>query len=193
MNENYVTVVGNVVAPPVERRTRNGGPFTTFRVASTPRYRSGDGRYVDGATSFYGVCAFNALAANVARSLQKGQPVIVHGRLRVTEWRDERDQPRTSVEIDASHVGPDLAYGQASFARLSRAEALGHDPLGDPDVQASLREEADGPGHEAGPGPDDDGGRGRPDEDPVPRVAADPGAGLGDPETDAYEVVPAGV
>ena len=110
MNENYVTVVGNVVAPPVERRTRNGGPFTTFRVASTPRYRSGDGRYVDGPTSFYGVCAFNALAANVARSVQKGQPVIVHGRLRVTEWRDERDQPRTSVEIDASHVGPDLAW-----------------------------------------------------------------------------------
>ena len=94
MNESYVTVVGNVVADPIERTTRSGGPFTTFRIASTPRYRTSDGRYADGSTSFYGVCAFNVLAANAAKSLQKGQPVIVQGRLRVNEWRDERDQAR---------------------------------------------------------------------------------------------------
>lgn len=140
MFETYVTVVGNVVADPVERTTRSGGPFTTFRIASTPRYRTADGKYADGTTSFYGVCAFNVLAANAAKSVQKGQPVIVHGKLRVNEWRDDNGQPRTSVEIDASHIGHDLTWGRAIFSRMSRAESLGHEPLADPEVQASLRE-----------------------------------------------------
>ncbi len=193
MYENYVTVVGNVVADPIERTTRSGGPFTTFRVASTPRYRTSDGRFADGPTSFYGVCAFNVLAANAGKSLQKGQPVIVHGKLRVTEWRDEKDQPRTSVEIDASHIGHDLTWGQATFARVSRAEALGYDPLADPEVQASLRE-ADA----ARPANVDENGV----VHDVDLEAAtetveggrEAGAGgsdnpFGDPERDAYEVV----
>lgn len=184
MYENYVTVVGNVVADPIERTTRSGGPFTTFRVASTPRYRTPDGRYADGPTSFFGVCAFNVLAANTAKSLQKGQPVIVHGKLRVAEWRDDNDQPRTSVEVDASHVGHDLTWGQATFARVSRAEALGYDPLADPEVQASLREAGD-----SRPDNVDENGVVH-DEVPSEGVAP-PDNPFGDPDRDAYEVVAA--
>jgi single-strand DNA-binding protein len=196
MYESFVTVVGNVVADPVERTTRNGGPFTTFRVASTPRYRTSDGRYADGPTSFYGVCAFNVLAANAARSLQKGQPVIVHGRLRVDEWRDERDQPRTSVQIDASHVGHDLSWGQASFSRVSRGEALGQEPMSDPEVQSSLRAFDDGR-----PASVDENGvlhdpqtreelGLEPDEPTSQRPQGDDNP-FGDPDRDAYEVVAA--
>lgn len=194
MNESYVTVVGNVVADPIERTTRSGGPFTTFRIASTPRYRTSDGRYADGSTSFYGVCAFNVLAANAAKSLQKGQPVIVQGRLRVNEWRDERDQARVSVEIEASHVGHDLSWGQSSFSRLTRAEALGREPLADPEVQSSFRE----PDDERPAGVDENGvmlesGPEVPlgfDEDPGREAGGpEPLAIVGDPEHDAYEVV----
>lgn len=196
MNESHVTVVGNVVADPVERTTRSGGPFTTFRIASTPRYRTSDGRYADGSTSFYGVCAFNVLAANAARSLQKGQPVMVHGRLRVNEWRDDKDQARVSVEIEASHIGHDLSLGQATFSRLTRAEALGHEPLSDPEVQSSLRDGDEGrPSNVDENGVVLDGAPGVPpgfdeqsdDDEPGP----DPLAGIGDPEHDAYEVVAA--
>ncbi len=77
MNETRITVHGNVVSEPVERQARNGSIYTTFRVATTPYRRTPDGRFVDGDTSFYDVIAFNALAANVASALRKGQPVIV--------------------------------------------------------------------------------------------------------------------
>lgn len=189
MYENYVTVVGNVVADPIERTTRSGGPFTTFRIASTPRFRTGDGRFADGPTSFFGVCAFNVLAANAAKSLQKGQPVIVHGKLRVNEWRDEKDQSRTSVEIDASQIGHDLTWGQATFARVSRAEALGFDPLADPEVQASLRQFED-----ARPANVDEHGVIHDEDAPEVTVAGVDAPStddnpFGDPERDAYEVV----
>jgi single-strand DNA-binding protein len=193
MNETHVTVVGNIVADPIERTTRSGGPFTTFRVASTPRYRTSDGRYTDGATSFFGVCAFNVLAANAAKSLQKGQPVIVHGRLRVNEWRDERDQARVSVEVEASHIGHDLTWGQSSFSRVSRGEALGYEPMSDPEVQSSLREADDRPANvdengvvlDPEPGAPlgfAEGVEHAPDE-------ADPLSTVGDPDRDPYEVV----
>ena len=197
MYENYVTVVGNVVADPVERTTRSGGPFTTFRIASTPRYRTADGRYADGMTSFYGVCAFNVLAANAAKSLQKGQPVIVRGKLRVNEWRDDKDQARTSVEIDASHIGHDLTWGRAIFSRMSRAESLGHEPLADPEVQASLRDRdeerpanVDADGVVDGTEPAEAAAQGGPG---ATSPGDDPGNPYGDPERDDYELVPAAV
>lgn len=197
MNETRVTVHGNVVAEPVERQTRTGGVFTTFRIATTPFRRTADGRFVDGETSFFGVIAFNALAANAGRSLKKGQPVIVSGKLSVREWQGTDGHPRTSVEVDAEHIGHDLMWGHASFERVSRAAALGHDRLAEPEVAASMRALAEGepsPAPEEDTGDDDTRQSGRPphvDADGVVHDLDEPGELdlTGDPETDDYTVV----
>src|SRR5215218_7130144 len=139
MNETRITVHGNVVTEPVERQGRNGSIFTTFRIATTPYRRTADGRFVDGDTSFYSVIAFNALAANAAAALRKGQPVIVEGNLAMKQYVGTDGQPRLSPEVDADHVGHDLSWGRATFERVSRAAALGQDRTADPDVQASVR------------------------------------------------------
>lgn len=194
MNETRITVHGNVVSEPVERQGRNGSIFTTFRIATTPYRRTADGRYLDGDTSFYSVIAFNALAANAATALRKGQPVIVEGNLAVKQYVGSDGQPRLSPEIDADHIGHDLSWGRATFERVSRAAALGQDRTADPDVQATLRALSDGdtegaqrPAHVDADGvvsddydPDSDGEATREGED----VRA-----TGDPETDDYEVV----
>lgn len=197
MNEIRITVHGNVVSEPVERPSRTGGVFTTFRLATTPYRRTADGRFVDGDTSFYDVIAFNALAANAASALRKGQPVIVEGNIAVKEYLGSDGQPRKSPQIDAAHIGHDLSWGRATFERVSRAAALGHDRTADPDVQALIRAQAEG-----APAPTDS----RPahvDEDGVVDDDYDPGAepaelaeaaepvATGDPETDDYEVVEA--
>jgi len=102
MNESYITVVGRVVADPQSRTTRTGVPFAAFRLASTVRRVNREtGQYEDGGTSFYNVSAFRALGANVANSLKKGEPVVVHGRLRVNQWMRADNSHATSVEIDA--------------------------------------------------------------------------------------------
>ena len=38
MNENTITVSGNVIAEPEMRQTKGGHPMLTFRVASNHRY-----------------------------------------------------------------------------------------------------------------------------------------------------------
>lgn len=195
MYEDFITVAGNIVADPEQRQGRSG-PFTTFRLASTPRRRMPDGSYADGPTNFYGVCAFGPLGGNALASLYKGQPVIVSGRLRINQYRTENNEPRTSAEIDAYNIGPDLRWGQASFRRLSRAEALGLERMGDAEVQAALRQQEDagrpanvdenGEVHDLPPLPAQLGMQEAQDEaGHQPESEASP---FGDPETDDYEV-----
>lgn len=122
MNDTYLTICGNVTADPVARTTSRGEPMATFRLASTPwRYDAQQRRYVDLQTSFVDVATFRHLARHALASIGKGDPVIVHGRLRVSAW--ERDgRSGTNVEIEALTVGHDLVRGTSAFTRASAAE-----------------------------------------------------------------------
>ena len=135
MNETYVTISGNVVGDPQVRMTRANVPFVTFRVASNVRrvdYKTGE--YIDAGTNFVNVTAFRSLGVNLANSLEKGQPVIVYGRMRINQWTNG-DRTGTTVEIDAYNVGHDLTRGQSTFVKVARPQLDQHDRLADPVVQ----------------------------------------------------------
>ncbi|WP_405808246.1 single-stranded DNA-binding protein [Streptomyces sp. NBC_00210] len=121
MNDTMVTVVGNVATNVEYRETATGG-VARFRFAVTPRrFDRQSGSWTDGHTSFYTVFAWRSLAMNLAGSVSVGEPLLVHGRLKVRE--EERDgQRRTSAEIDAVAVGHDLTRGTAAFRRVVKAE-----------------------------------------------------------------------
>jgi single-strand DNA-binding protein len=138
VNEIYVTVAGRLVADPESRTTKGGGvPFAAFRLASTVRrVNRQTGEFEDAATSFVNVTAFRSLGANLANSLRKGDPVVVHGRMRVNQWLRADDTPATSVEIDAYNVGHDLSYGTTSFTKVTRAQVDRTDRMSDDNVQA---------------------------------------------------------
>ena len=94
-----------------------GTPFTTFRLGSTRRwFDKQTGAWKDGQTEWFNVKVWRTTALNVARSLRKGDPVIVQGRLSTEEWVSEQG-PRTSLVLEASALGHDLAFGSSHFAR----------------------------------------------------------------------------
>ena len=129
MHETPVTVVGNLVADPVRRETTSGSTAVTLRIASTERrWSPEEGRQVDGRTSFYNVTCWGYLGENVTQSLKKGQRVVVSGRLTVREYTDAKDQPRTSVDIDARAVGHDLTFGTSVFTRFIRQSTAQPEP-----------------------------------------------------------------
>ncbi|MEU9980242.1 single-stranded DNA-binding protein [Streptomyces sp. NPDC050856] len=121
MNDTMVTVVGNV-ATGVEFRDTPAGGVARFRFAVTARrWDREKAAWADGHTSFYTVNAWRALGANLAASVAVGEPLLVHGRLKVRE--EERDgQRRTFVDIDAVSVGHDLARGTSAFRRVVKAD-----------------------------------------------------------------------
>ena len=78
----------------------------------------------DSASLFLSVSCWRTLAGNAVASLRKGDPVVVTGRLSTRTW--EKDgQVRSSCELEAVAVGPDLARGTAVFRRSPRAVAPG--------------------------------------------------------------------
>ncbi|GIG35748.1 single-stranded DNA-binding protein [Cellulomonas pakistanensis] len=118
VNELSVTVVGWVGSDPVCYRDDGQVPFTKFRLASTPRVydRDQDG-YVDADTSWFTVKTFRHLALNVAEAVRRGEPVVVHGRLRLADWVSPEGLPRTTAELTADAVGHDLSRGTTRFTR----------------------------------------------------------------------------
>lgn len=139
MNESQVTVVGNVATPLDHRTTGSGEPAVRFRLASTVRrYDRAREVWDDAWTSFFTVWAWRTLATNVATCVTVGEPVIVHGRLRVRE--DEREGRRyLSADLLASSIGHDLARGTAAFKRVAsaRPEAVTPPPGSQPDPSST--------------------------------------------------------
>ncbi|MER6099980.1 single-stranded DNA-binding protein [Streptomyces sp. NPDC001728] len=121
MNETTVTLVGNVATAVEYRDTATGG-VARFRFAvPTRRWDRVQALWSDGPTSFYTVSAWRSLGANLAASVSVGEPLVVHGRLRVRE--DERDgQRKTFVDVAALAVGHDLSRGTAAFRRAPKPE-----------------------------------------------------------------------
>lgn len=149
MNETEITVGGRVVADPEHRTTKGGIQFTIFRIASTVRRRSREGVWVDGPTSFYNVATYRALGVNAHRSLGKGDPVVVHGRLTINDWQRADGSWGSSADIEAMSVGHDLTFGTTEYAKAQRgagdAEALAASQAGFERMRTRM-EESDEPG-----------------------------------------------
>lgn len=122
-NDTLVTLVGNV-ATEVKQHGGADGEVARFRLAVAPRrWDRQREEWVDVPASFYTVWARRSLAANLSSSLSIGEPVIVHGRLRVRE--EERDgRWRCSADVDAVTVGHDLARGTSAFKRVVKVESF---------------------------------------------------------------------
>ncbi|MDR1824343.1 MAG: single-stranded DNA-binding protein [Bifidobacteriaceae bacterium] len=117
-NDVQVTVRGWVGRAP-EIQSNNGGEWTRFRLASTAWWKDRDGQTQSTQTEWFEVrLANSALAANVMRSVKKGDAVIVMGRLRTSSWQGQNQTQHWDMQIVAETVGHDLRYGRTQFDRV---------------------------------------------------------------------------
>ncbi|AYG82823.1 Single-stranded DNA-binding protein 1 [Streptomyces hundungensis] len=123
VNETMVTLVGNV-ATQVEWRESATGGVARFRLAVTARRFDREKQaWVDGATSFYTVWAARALGMNLTGSVAIGEPVVVHGRLKVRDEERPDGPRRFSADVDAVAIGHDMSRGTTAFRRVFKGEA----------------------------------------------------------------------
>ena len=148
---DILSITGLVATIPRHLVTGDGLPITSFRLASTQRrYDRGAQKWIDAETNWYTVTTFRQLAINVVGSIEKGQRVLVTGRLRVRDWQTG-DRAGTNVEIDADAVGHDLAWGTSVYTR-SVASTIAHDADVPSDRAAVLDGSASGDEAEGGSG-----------------------------------------
>jgi single-strand DNA-binding protein len=139
MSDGHITLVGNVASDIRTTKSERGTAITSFRFAHSPRrFNQRAGRWGDGPTSFYSVTCWRSLAEHCRDSLHRGDPVVVFGRLRIRDWRNEDGRPGKDAEIDAISIGHDLVRGTSTYVR-SRKEQI--DVVDEQEIAASMRME----------------------------------------------------
>ncbi|MFT3943302.1 MAG: single-stranded DNA-binding protein [Ancrocorticia sp.] len=126
-NETYVTVRGYVGAVPTMFGADPQRSTVVIRVGVTARrFNREANEYTNGETAWYAVRCFGTLGQHVARSVQRGTPVLVRGRLVPRLWVDKDGVQRTEFNILADAVGIELSTGVGHFihARLTEPPKL---------------------------------------------------------------------
>ncbi|MCU1412002.1 MAG: single-stranded DNA-binding protein [Rhodoglobus sp.] len=119
-----ITITGVVATIPRHILTSEGLSITSFRLASAQRrFDRSKERWIDVETNWYTITSFRQLALNASMSVEKGQRVLVTGRLRIREW-DNGERVGTTVDVEAESIGHDLAWGTATFSRSIVSSAV---------------------------------------------------------------------
>jgi single-strand DNA-binding protein len=121
MQDNTMTLVGNLTDEPEMRFTSTGIAVANFTIASTSRvFNKEAGEWRDGDTLFLRCTVWQQSAENLADSLTKGTRVIVSGRLRQRSFETREGEKRTSVELVADEVGVSLRYATVQITKTNR-------------------------------------------------------------------------
>jgi single-strand DNA-binding protein len=100
---NKVMIIGHLGRDPEMRYTPSGKPVTTFTVAVSRSWNSGDGeRHSE--TEWFNIVAWGNLAETCKQYLSKGQQVYIDGRLQTRRWDDKEGVKHSSVEVVANEM-----------------------------------------------------------------------------------------
>ena len=130
MFETPITVVGRIVTDP-RRRVVADQEVISFRVASNSRRRTAEGTWEPGNSLFITVNCWGKLVTGVGAGLYKGAAVIAVVTDYTREYEDRDGAKRSSLEMRATAVGPDLARV------IARIEQPGHPPNAQPAAAGS--------------------------------------------------------
>jgi single-strand DNA-binding protein len=97
---NSVVVVGRVVEKPVIKYGASGTAVSTIRIANNVYMGAGK----DEKVNWLKVTVFGKTAENCEKYLDKGNQIIVEGRLDWSSWENKDGQKRSEVKIVANRV-----------------------------------------------------------------------------------------
>lgn len=111
---------GNVGKEPELKDTKGGTPMCRFSVASTKKQ---EGR--EPVTTWVNVLCFKEMASLVAEKVQKGDRVLVTGKLEQEQYTDKDGNARSSLTLLADDVGVSLRWPKRQGA--AKAESASED------------------------------------------------------------------
>ncbi|HEY4695511.1 MAG TPA: single-stranded DNA-binding protein [Candidatus Hydromicrobium sp.] len=119
---NNITILGNLTRDPELRFTPNGTAVVSFGLAVNRNIQNKNSGEWETQVDFFNVTAWYKLAENCAESLNKGDRVLVSGRLSQDSWESKEGQKRSTVKIIASAVAPSLEFASCKVEKNPKAE-----------------------------------------------------------------------
>jgi single-strand DNA-binding protein len=127
---NEITIVGNVTADPVLRKSGSGRGVVRFDMAvNRRRFNRETSQYDDLPPVFHRVVAFGPVAENAAETLRKGLEVVVVGQMADDSYETETGEKRRQVVLEAQVIAPSLRFAKANVIRVQR-DQLAPEPEG---------------------------------------------------------------
>src|SRR4051794_8249921 len=118
---NETTIVGNVTADPILRKSGNGRGVVRFDLAvNRRRFNRETNQYDDLPPIFHRVVAFGPVAENAAETLRKGLEVVVVGQMADDSYETEAGEKRRQVVLEAQVIAPSLRFAKANVIRVQR-------------------------------------------------------------------------
>ncbi len=99
---NKVILMGNLTRTPELRYTPSGTPVASFGLAVNRRFRQGEEQKEE--VCFVDIVVFGKQAENCGQYLNKGDGVVIDGRLQQRRWETEDGQRRNKHEVVAQSV-----------------------------------------------------------------------------------------
>ncbi len=98
---NKVQLIGRLGANPKVNVFGENRKVSRFPIATNEGYKNRKGEWVE-QTQWHQVVAWGATANLVEKLLQKGQEVLVEGKLTTNSWEDKEGNKRFTTEITLS-------------------------------------------------------------------------------------------
>ena len=99
---NKVILMGNLTRDPEIRYTPSGTPVATFSIAVNRRFRQGEENREE--VTFVDIVVFGKQAESCGQYINKGDTVLIDGRLQQRRWETENGQRRNKLEVVAQSV-----------------------------------------------------------------------------------------
>jgi single-strand DNA-binding protein len=106
------------------RFTASGKAVCNFSVAVERRFKVND--KWDGVTTWHNCVVWEALAENVAATIQKGNRVIVSGYPEIEEYEARDGTTGRKLVLRAEEVGASLKWARADITKISREDREGN-------------------------------------------------------------------
>ena len=118
---NKIILIGNLTKDPEIRYTPGGTPVANLRLAVNHKYKQGEELKEE--VCYIDVVVFGKQAENCGQYLNKGQSVVVDGRLQERRWETEDGQKRSKHEVVAQSVRFMPRRGESASAGRPNAAA----------------------------------------------------------------------
>lgn len=122
MADAEMRMVGNLVRTPDMVFSKNGKAICKFVIVCNHRFQQGGSWQTEEDGLFMDVVTFGDLAEHCQASLDKGDRVVVYGRLKPESWTDNEGQKRNATKLMADDVGVSLRWNTVEVQRNERTK-----------------------------------------------------------------------
>lgn len=120
---NKAILLGYLGADPETRYTGDGAAITSFRIATSERWKDKTSGEQQEKTEWHRCVTFGKVAEIAGEYLKKGSLCYVEGRLQTRKWQDKEGQDRYTTEITVGELKFFRSPGEEAPAQTAKPVA----------------------------------------------------------------------